>query len=160
MAIDKKLRRPLTFFGVGILNTILDFLFYTALVVFVFGGNEQIGLIGIISGTFALICAYTTHRLITWRDRPATTKTLISFFVFTGIGLWIIRPLLLVILIQMTALYTFIHGILQAIGLPIGYELVASTVAFGIMAAIVMVYNYIVYSRFVFKTNGTEQETH
>lgn len=142
-------RRPIVFLGVGLLNTLLDFLFYS-LLMFVFSGDKDIWLVGVISGTFALICAFTTHKLITWRDHPASKTTLIKFLVVTGFGLWVIRPLLLLWFITFDGFYSLIHGVISPV-LPFSYDFVESSVAFAMMVVIVMTYNYIVYDRIVFK---------
>lgn len=158
-----KKSRPVIFLGVGLLNTLLDFLFYTFLATFVFSGSENIGIVGILSGTFALACAYTTHKLITWRDRPATRLTVVKFFAVTGFGLWVIRPLLLLWFITWEGLYRFAYDVIHSIGILFDYSFVASTGAFAFMVIIVMAYNYFMYSRFVFtesSKSSTEQETH
>ena len=149
--------RAVVFLGVGLLNTLLDFLFYTLLTTVFFPEAGEIGIVGIISGTFALVCAYTTHKLITWRDRPAARLTIIKFFVVTGFGLWVIRPLLLVWFITWEFFYKPVHTITSNIGLPFNYAFVASTGAFLFMVIIVMTYNYVTYSRLVFNDrSGTE----
>ncbi len=155
------LRRPVLFLLVGIANTVLDFLFYTFLVLVFFQGNDEIWLVGLISGTFAIACAYTTHKLITWRDRPATRTTILKFFFATGLGLWVIRPALLTIFIGWNFLYAPVHQFVSTtLGVPLSYEFVASTGAFAFMVVIVMAYNYIMYSRFVFTgRDGIDQET-
>lgn len=155
--MDKK-NRPFIFLGVGILNTLLDFLFYTFLIVIFFQNNSEIWIVGLISGTFALVCAYFTHKLITWRDHPASKLTLIKFIIVTGFGLWIVRPLLLSWFITFTGLYKVIHGIIQPLGFSL--EFVSATISFGFMVIIVMIYNYISYDKIVFnkKITNTARE--
>ncbi len=143
-------KRPVVFLGVGIANTLLDFGFYTLLTLTVLRGHGQIALAGIISGTFALLCAFLTHSLITWRGRQIGAKTVGKFVVFTGFGMWVIRPLLLTWFIMLGGFYAWVHGISQGLHLPFSYEFVANTGAFGFMAVIVLIYNYVVYDRFVF----------
>lgn len=145
---DKK--RPVTFLAVGLLNTLLDFLFYTALVFFFFQNNEEIWIVGIMSGTFALISAFITHKLITWRDHPASKTTLIKFIAITGFGLWVIRPILLAWFITFEGLYRFVYELLVPI-FGFSYDFVASTGAFGFMVVLLMIYNYFMYDKFVFK---------
>lgn len=150
--------RPITFLAVGLLNTLLDFLFYTFLVFVFFPQSKDIWIVGLISGIVALACAYTTHQLITWRDHPASKMTLVKFFVSTGLGLWIIRPLLLLWFIHFTSLYTFVFSLLAPLGFS--YDFIASTGAFGFMVVIVTIYNFIMYDRFVFtKRHHTGQGT-
>lgn len=147
---QKKDKRPLIFLAVGICNTLLDFLFYTLLTQIVFAQASQIGLAGIISGTFALLCAFATHNFITWRERPTDRKTVLRFFAFTGFGMWFLRPILLSIFIRLKPLYIWAQEILQHIHIDLGYEFIAHTGAFGFMVIVVLVYNYLVYDRYVF----------
>lgn len=142
-------KRPLVFLAVGILNTLLDFLFYTFLTSVIFD-NQHIALAGLLSGTFALVCAFLTHGLITWRGAHLTRKTLLKFFLFTGFGMWVIRPLLLTLFIKLDGLYDWAHSLTDAVGLPFSQAFVANTGAFGLMLAIILVYNYLTYERFVF----------
>lgn len=150
-------KRPLVFLGVGILNTLADFAFFTFLSQVVFRGTDQIALVGLISGTFALLCAFASHSYITWRGTEVSHKTLVRFLSFTGFGMWVIRPLLLALFIKLTFLYRWVHGVSEALSLPFSYSFIANTGAFGFMVILVLLYNYYVYSRFVFTASRTEQ---
>lgn len=143
-------KRPLVFLVVGIVNTLLDFGFYTLLTQTIFNHPSQIALAGIVSGTFSLFCAFLTHSFITWRGTPISHKTLLKFVAATGFGMWVVRPLLLKVFITFTGLYSWIQQQLQAVGLNFSHQFIASTGAFGFMIIIVLAYNYIVYDRFVF----------
>lgn len=145
----KKSKRPLIFLGVGVVNTLLDFAFFTFLTLVVFK-NDNIALSGIISGTFALICAYITHSLITWRGNSIDYKVFLRFFVFTGFGMWVIRPALLAIFVHFTGLYDFVFSVSAALRLPFSEAFITNTGSFGFMIIILLVYNYVVYGRFVF----------
>jgi putative flippase GtrA len=150
-------KRPVVFLSVGIANTLIDFGFYTLLTLTVLSGESRIALAGVISGTFALLCAFLTHSLITWRGSPVGMKTVGRFVVFTGFGMWAIRPLLLSLFIKLSAFYVWTYGISRALHLPFSHQFVANTGAFGLMAVIVLVYNYFVYDRFVFNKNHAHQ---
>ena len=147
-------KRPFIFIGVGIMNTALDFCFYTFLMLVVFK-SEHVFLAGILSGTFALACAFTTHSLITWHGSKKSHKTLLKFILFTGFGMWVLRPLLLSIFSNFSGLYNWVYEISNNIGLPFSYEFIASTGAFGFMVIIVLTYNYLTYDRFVFNERGS-----
>ena len=149
-------KRPIIFLGVGIVNTLLDFAFYTFLTSFIFTDNNSIAIAGIVSGTFALICAFLTHGFITWHGRNLSTTTILRFFIFTGFGMWVIRPILLALFIHLTPVYNFAYNISSALGLPFSQDFIANTGAFGFMAVIVLLYNYVVYDRFVFKKSSEE----
>lgn len=153
MQPETQSKRPLIFLGVGILNTLLDFAFYTLLTQTVFSNNDQIAIAGVVSGTFALACAFTTHSLITWKGRHKSKGTILRFVLFTGFGMWVIRPILLALFINLTPIYDLAYSISSALTLPFTYHFIANTGAFGFMAILVLLYNYLVYDRFVFKTN-------
>lgn len=146
-----KNKRPFVFLAVGVLNTLLDFSFYTLLTQTIFKEPSQIGLAGIISGTFSLFCAFLTHSFITWRGTNISHRTVLKFVIATGFGMWVIRPLLLKLFISFTGIYSWVHQLSQNIGLNFSQQFIASTGAFGFMIIIVLAYNYIVYDRFVFK---------
>lgn len=157
-------KRHFMFLGVGIVNTLLDFGFYTFLTAFVFEEPDNIAKAGLVSGTFALVCAFLTHSLITWRGSHITYKTIAKFIAFTGFGMWFIRPMLLSLFIKMSELFSWAYHISNSIGLPFSYDFVANTGAFGFMVVIVLAYNYFVYERFVFTSKRpprhTDQESH
>lgn len=159
--ITKQNSRPIIFLAVGLLNTAIDFVFFSTLAFFL--GNDNIALVGFISGILALFCAYITHRLITWKDRSVSKLSIVKFFVVTGFGLWVIRPILLFLFIKLTDLHNWAWriGDFVAPGV-VSYDFVASSVSFFMMVVIVMVYNYFLYSRFVFKDKptGTDQGIH
>lgn len=142
-------KRPAIFLAVGIINTLLDFSFYTLLSQTVF--KESIGLAGLVSGTISLFIAFLTHSFITWRGTEVSRKTLLRFFVVTGFGMWIIRPFLLSVFIMLSPLYNWAYSVSSTLSLPFSYDFVAKTGAFGFMVIIVLIYNYFTYDRFVFK---------
>lgn len=156
---DKKSKRPIIFLGVGVFNTVADFAFYTLLTALVFTEPKQIAMAGLVSGTFALICAFMTHALITWRGSHINYKTLAKFVAFTGFGMWVVRPLLLIVFIKLGGFYTWVHAVSDSLGLPFSYSFVSNTGAFGFMVILVLLYNYFVYSRFVFNVSRTERES-
>lgn len=159
MQPETKPKRPLVFLGVGILNTLLDFAFYTLLTQTIFRGAESIALAGIISGTFALACAFTTHSLITWKGRQKSKGTILRFVLFTGFGMWVIRPILLALFIHLTPIYDLAFSISSALTLPFTYDFIANTGAFGFMAVLILIYNYLVYDRFVFNQKQSTSDT-
>jgi hypothetical protein len=64
--------------------------------------------------------------------------------------MWVIRPLLLALFIKLDGLYSFVYELSQDLHLPFSQDFIANTGAFGFMVIIVLVYNYLVYDRFVF----------
>jgi|GEM_PF-632987 len=146
----KASKKPLIFLGIGIGNALFDFCFYTLLTQTVFKSHDQIALAGIVSGTAALLFAFTTHSLVTWRGSNINHATLLRFVFFTGFGMWAIRPLLLASFIKLSGLYLWAYGASQNLHLPFTQDFIASTGAFGFMIAVLLIYNFLVYDRFVF----------
>lgn len=130
-------------------NTVLDFAFYTLLTQTVF--KDSLGVAGIVSGTIALFIAFLTHSFITWRGAEVSRKTLLRFFIITGFGMWVIRPILLSIFVLFSPLYTWAHSISIIVGLPFSYDFITKTSAYAFMVVIVLIYNYLTYDRFVFQ---------
>lgn len=143
-------RRPLIFLGVGAFNTFIDFVFYLFLTSVLLRNEGQIALVGLISGTFGLLSALVTHSFITFRQKKITPPTIVKFVIFTGFGMWVIRPLLLVLFSQQTYLYKWGHQILLTLGLNMDERLIRSVGSFGMMIVILLLYNYYVYSKYVF----------
>jgi putative flippase GtrA len=144
-------KKPVIFLGVGLLNTLVDFAFYSLLMVYVFD-DSNIYLAGIVSGTFALLFAFTTHSLITWKGSEKDFATLLRFAAFTGVGMWVIRPILLYMFIDFDMLYSWIFKILKPIGVStLNYEFITSSGAFALMITVLLIYNYLTYDRFVFR---------
>ena len=144
----RKNKRPLIFLTVGIVNTLLDFIFFTLLTTFVLKNN--IALAGVISGTVALVFAFITHSFITWRGHHVTHKVILKFFVVTGFGMWVIRPLLLASFINLTGLYSLVYQFSHTLHMPFSESFLANTGSFGFMIIVVLIYNYLIYDRIVF----------
>lgn len=143
-------KRPLIFLGVGFLNTFVDFSFYTLLTSTAFRNGNHIALAGLISGTFALGCSFLTHGLITWRGSHLSHKTMAKFVIFTGFGMWVIRPILLSLFIHLSRLYAFAQRMIDYAPFRLSYNFIANAGAFALMLVIVLTYNYFVYEHFVF----------
>lgn len=144
----KRSKRPVVFLAVGVVNTLLDFGFYTLLSQTIL--KDSISIAGLVSGTISLFIAFLTHSLITWKGTEVSPATLGRFFIFTGFGMWIIRPILLSIFILFNPLYAWMHSVSTTLGLPLSYDFIAKTGAYGFMIIIVLIYNYLTYDRFVF----------
>lgn len=156
------IKRSHIFLFVGIFNTLADFLCYTILTLFIFKDASQIAIAGIISGTIALVIALLTHSLITWRDRKTNTVTVVKFFLVTGFGMWVIRPLLLALFIQFSFIYNIAYAISSSLHLPFSLEFITNTGAFVLMTIVLLIYNYFTYDRFTFSSTKprTEDKSH
>lgn len=151
--------RPLLYLLVGLTNTVLDFMLYTLLTQTIFNDPSDIAFAGILSGTVALIVAFVTHSQVTWRGAHMSLSTILRFIVFTGIGMWVIRPILLSIFINLDIIFEPIFSMSQVAHLPFNKIFITNTGAFCCMLLIVLIYNYFVYDRFVFQKNGRKQPT-
>lgn len=143
-------RRIVIFLLVGGMNSLLDFIFYTVVTTWILPGGGQIILAGLVSGTVALVIAYLSHRYITWREKHVPRSAVIRFFVATGFGMWVIRPFLLWLFSKPTSVSTAIVTLGNGIGVHLSLAFVRNTVAFLAMTVIVVVYNFVMYQRFVF----------
>lgn len=152
------IKRSHIFLFVGVFNTLADFICYTLLTLFVFKNPSQIAVAGVVSGTIALIIAFLTHSLITWRDRETTAITVIKFFIVTGFGMWVIRPLLLGLFVHFSFLYNFVHTLTTNLHLPFSLTFITNTGAFGFMTIVLLVYNYFTYDRFTFSNRESHKE--
>ena len=132
-------REVLRFALVGVANTGIDLGLYFLLHI----GGTPLLLANLISTSAGLSFSFVANRLFTFSARPAgrAGRQLVLFVVCTGIGLWAIQPLVLVGMDHLLAAATGLGDLRILLG-----KLVA--IAFG------MVWNWIVYSRIVFRVTG------
>ena len=155
------MKRSHLFLLVGIFNTAPDFAVFTLLTLFVFRDPSQIAIAGVVSGTIALCIAFLTHNFITWRERETTRYTALKFFLVTGFGMWVLRPILLSAFIQLSVLYESVHAAIAALGIGFSLSFITNTGAFAFMTAVILVYNFFTYDRFTFSKNSrTENRNH
>ena len=140
--ILNKLDKRIRFLLVGGVNTLADFICYSLLNLFI----ENIAVVGVLSGTAALFFAYITHSFITFRRTGLSRLTLQKFFLFTGFGMWVIRPILLTAF----TLYPASAWDKASQYIPFSQVSIQNTLAFFAMVTILLIYNYLVYSRYVF----------
>ncbi len=150
MSNKNTVRRSGIFLLVGGFNTLVDFCVYTLLIHILPEGPSQIAIVGILSGSFALILAFFTHSLFTWKDRHIGALAIVKFFVITGIGMWIIRPLLLVVFVYLSSLLVPVDFFFNNFGVSISQSFIINTSAFLLMTLVMLVYNYLAYDRIVF----------
>lgn len=152
------MNKKITFLGVGTLNTLCDFICYSILMYIIPQSAFKITLVAIISGTVALGVAYLTHSRVTWRERDKDKKSAMKFFIATGGGLWVLRPLLLNILLAIEGFYAFLYTVSHPILPFLDFEFVKNTSAFIIMTVIILFYNFIVYDKIVFKEESNHDK--
>lgn len=147
-----KHRKKFIFLGVGILNTAIDFIGYSILMYVLPSSNIKLTLVGILSGTIALCVAFFTHSRITWRGIESRKGVFLRFLLFTGFGMWVIRPLLLNLFSHFTVLSDLLYKLAHPIfGNVLTYTFMSNSVNFILMTAVLLIYNFLTYDNFVFK---------
>lgn len=131
----KKHAEKIRFGIVGIANTALDFIILFALTAF---GLDKI-VANYISTTVAFIFSFFVNRSFTFKSKDKNVRRqFILFVVVTLIGLWLIQPLIITAVSWMLAGSTLAEPIILFIAKVI------ATVAS-------LIWNYVFYSRLVFK---------
>lgn len=131
-AFIKKHESKLRFAIVGGLNTAIDF--GILFLLHGFGLNKYAA--NIISTSVAFIFSFFANRSFTFKSKKNARKQIIPFLVVTLIGLWVLQPIVIwLALIPM-------QNIDQTIALFIA-KLIATVAS--------LIWNYTLYSRFVFK---------
>lgn len=132
-------REVLRFGLVGVANTGIDLGLYFLLQL----GGTPLLVANLISTTAGLTFSFVANRLFTFSARPAgrAGRQLVLFVVCTGVGLWIIQPVVLVGMDHLLAEAVVLGDLRILLG-----KLIA--IAFG------MVWNWTVYNRIVFRSTG------
>lgn len=146
MIKDKK--KLVNFLWVGISLTLIDYLIYSVLLWLIF--KDRVELAAMLSGAMAAIIAYLMHRGITWKERDPGKYGILKFLGWNTILVIAIRPALAFIMQGLEPIYQLAFGVSQVIRLPFNYEFVRNTGIFGLMTAVIMVLNFMVYERLVF----------
>lgn len=136
------------FFFVGLFNTFIDFVIYT-LVTLIF--NVPVTFATVISGTISSISTFFTHGKITWQSQNLNKSSFIRFAIWCLIMVTMIRPFVAFVAEQLTPLYQFAFALSSFLHLPFSYNFVKNTGIFVIIAAVVMILNFAIYEKVVFK---------
>lgn len=131
-------RKPLRFILVGALNTLIDFAILfglTALGMSVVPAN-------MISTAVALVFSFVVNRSFTFGSTGNPVTQAVKFLLVTLFGLWVLQPL---VLLAGTALLDDLLG-------PHASLLVSKVAA----TIVSMVWNYLLYDRFVFRGGRVE----
>ena len=128
----------LRFALVGGINTVIDFGILFSLV---YLGLDKIPS-NFISTSVAFIFSFFANKTFTFKSKTGNAKReFILFIIVTLFGLWVLQPL---VITTMSHLLTPLH--VKEGALLLMSKLVATVVS--------LIWNYIMYSRFVFKTKG------
>lgn len=126
----KKHASKLRFALIGGINTALDFGLLFGLTAL---GLDKI-IANYISTGFALIFSFFANRSYTFKSTTSTKKQIVPFLIVTLIGLWILQPL-----------------IIWAYTSVVGDDALSLFVAKLLATVASLTWNYLLYSRFVFK---------
>lgn len=145
------MKRVIKFAGVGVSLTLLDYVVFEIIAVWIFGGNTGLTwLATIISGLIATLVGYALHNKITWKERDPGKYGIIKFIVSNAVIVLAIRPVLAQLWQLATPIYVFISGIVAALNLPFGYSFIESTTTFVLMTLSIMVFKFLIYEKLVF----------
>lgn len=132
----KNNQQKIRFLAVGGLNTLLDFGLLFMLKVF----GLPVITANLISTTTSFCFSFIANKKYTFRSAGTDIKReMISFTVITLFGLWVLQTVVIKVITAMLAPY----------GLPSDLILLGAKI---IATAVTMVWNYVMYSRFVFTT--------
>lgn len=150
---------------VGILNTIIDFVIATLIATAIGATHIWVAfatpegtftitgviIASVIAGFIAMINSYFLNLRFTFRAHSGGGRQALRFFLITGFGLAIIRPLVIKLATDWWSWpVDFGYTVAQIFGLQLSHDMVVTLV--GIAAGIIVVwpYNYFMYKRFVF----------
>lgn len=137
--VEENKSKSIRFVAVGIANTLIDFGIYTLLIL--------IGLPSVIANypatTSAMVFSFFANKKYTFNDdRKDVTKQILQFLLVTLVGLWVLQPLIIL----------FVEDTLQKL---IMNQTLGSIFAKLVATVASLTWNYILYSRYVFKSNDS-----
>lgn len=141
---------------VGVLNTLIDVILQNILFQF-FGLTKVIA--AVISGTVAMINSFIFNQRFTFRVKKTDFLHIFYFFGITIFGLYVIRPIVILLLTQWWLWpANTVFKIFDWLNIPIPHSSAVSSYDamvnyVGLVGAIlvVLVYNYLMYKKIVFK---------
>lgn len=147
--IQQKIAGEAGRFGmVGVLNTLLDIILVNVLTQLI---GLDLVLAGILSGTVAMINSFIFNQRFTFRVKKVGAAQTLSFFAITMFGLYIIRPLVLQFFTkQWLSPGELVYSVTSALNLPFSRSFDVNNFALGMAILVVLVYNFVMYRKFVF----------
>ena len=147
---------------VGIANTIIDFII-SAIIANVLGGSVIYAnifgftftgvIIGsVLGGCIAMVNSYFLNMRFTFKAHDKSLRQAILFFVITGFGLIVLRPIVIHAFTDWwTVPVDLTYFPSQVIGLKLSRDLIFELVGVASAILIIWPYNFILYKRVVFK---------
>lgn len=136
------------FLIVGISLTFFDFIIYS---LFIYFFQQTTTFSAIISGILATILAYILHGNITWKENPPGKYGILKFSLWNLTMISLIRPFLIFIFSSLVGLYQFAYFLSNFLHLPFSYLFIEKTGIFCLMSASVMILNFTIYEKLIFK---------
>jgi len=133
-------RRPVRFVVVGILNTAIDF----AILFLLTSLGTPLFIANVISTSIAFAFSFFANRSYTFRAGGDARTQLVKFAAVTLFGLWILQPMVI------WAVTALIGGFVDT---PL-----ALLIGKGCATVVSMLWNYVLYARFVFPPAPDVQE--
>jgi putative flippase GtrA len=149
--VTKPKTRPLTFVWVGIVLTLINFVIYIILVHTFFQDHDQMPFATAIAYIISAVAAYFMHQFITWKDRQPSRSAMIKFFATNLFAGLVLTPIITSFFLLLTGIYEFAFTVSSALHLSFSLDFITKVGVFGLQTAIVMIFNYIMYNKVVFK---------
>ena len=124
------------FASVGVVNTLVDLGLYVAL----FSVGLSSVLANFLSTSAGMAVSFAGNRRFVFGATANRTREITQFLIVCGLGIWVIQPF---------AIMVFTHLINHVAGLP---TVVVATTAKVLAILVAAVWNYLLYSRLVFRT--------
>lgn len=136
--VIKSKREKISFGVVGVINTVIDFGLLFALKSL---GFPTIGA-NTISTTIAFVASFTLNKKVVFRVHNSNLRREITLFIIvTLFGLWVLQPIVFII----------IRGLMPPDNFSSYLVLLVSKIC---ATCVTIVWNYVTYSRIVFRTSG------
>ena len=130
--------KKIRFIIVGICNTAIDFLVFVLLISYMPNIPANF-----ISTSCGMVFSFISNKRFTFGDKAGSNlKQVINFIIVTVFALWVIQP----VIIYITQ---------PAIGAVTHDYILSSFIAKALATLVSLIWNYIAYSRFVFRDHGT-----
>lgn len=141
MAVIKNKKRKLRFMATGAISTSIDF---GLLFLLKYLGLNSI-VANFISTGLAFCFSFFANQRFTFKahNHGNTKRQFVLFFVFTFIGIWIYQPIIIY----------FIEPVFEGLGYQ---QFVSLAIAKLAATSVTLVWNYLTYSRFVFKKTSEQ----
>lgn len=130
--------RVFRFAAVGVVNTALD----VALLFVLIEAGLNLWLANTLSTGVSLIFSFFVNRSFTFKSSGGTLRQGFWFLIVTLFGLWVLQPLAMTLTIELAE---------EMVGPP--WLLLGAK---GIATVVSMTWNYFLYSRLVFRSDGNE----